>query len=114
MDKSYLKTVKSHTDLGQDAHSRLRIFLRAIHPRKTAEGVSADTGLPVGTVAAWLKGISAPNFAAYTTLNDVYGVEFMAFILPRNILLSEYARDAARRRLASDIANLNARLEALS
>lgn len=114
MPQSYLDSGKTLTNLGQDATSRLRSFLRAVHPRKTAEGISADTGISVGTVSAWLKGISAPSFTAYTTLIDVYGVELLSAVLPRNIAVREAARQHKRKRLTSDIADLNARLEALS
>lgn len=57
-------------------------FLRRLHPHKTAESVSAETGIKIDTVRKLLGGGSAPTFRHYTRILFAYGPEFAACVYP--------------------------------
>jgi transcriptional regulator with XRE-family HTH domain len=106
---------RSH-DCGQLSEAkpeRVIAFLRRIHPIKTAEAVSADTGVQASTVRKWLERASAPSFAALFRLLGAYGPEFVcACMNTPPEWLSEAARKEEARRLRAEIDALTARLEA--
>ena len=83
-----------------------RAFLIAKHPIKTARAVAAATGLPVDTVDKWLRGATAPSFAATCALIAAYGPEFLAVCVPGCAWFSEAARAAHRARVLAQIAEL--------
>ena len=100
--------VKSSADVG----ARICNFLRSRYPRKTADEVSADTGIAMTTIASWLERSAVPGGVAILTLIDCYGAEFLAAALPRQAgWLSRAACDAQRERLEADIASLRSELE---
>jgi hypothetical protein len=53
-------------------------FMRERHPVKTAEHVSADTGVSTDTVREWLDGIARPGFDHYSAMIAVYGLPFLS------------------------------------
>ena len=63
--------------------ARVAVFLRRLHPAKTAERVADDTGVPAETVRQWLKGAATPGFGRLFALIDAYGPEFLVAVFPR-------------------------------
>lgn len=57
---------------------RLRLYLTARHPIKTAAAVAAETGLQEATVTRWLAGRSAPSSPALLVLVGTYGPSVLA------------------------------------
>lgn len=105
----------SPTVVGEDrtvVADRITAFLRAKHPFKTADNVSADTGIPATTVARWLDRGSAPNAAALCKLVGAYSAEVLCAILddPPATLVAA-ARQEERERIERRIAVLRAQIE---
>jgi len=93
---------------------RIAAFLRQTHPAKTAQNVSADTGLPASTVAKWLEGASTPGVYAGFKLADAYGPDFIAAVWPERLgFLAKAARMEERERLLAMKAEIDAKLEAM-
>lgn len=101
-------SVKKAPDVG----SRVVDFLRTRYPQKTAEHVSADTGIAIATVGKWMERASVPGGVAIIILTSVYGPEFLNAIMHSPpAWLDEAARSEAQRRLRAEIAALQAKLE---
>lgn len=96
-------TVRSSTILGE----RVVDFLRAMHPVKTVENVSADTSIGTHTVAKWMERASVPGGIAIMRLIAVYGPEFLIAAFPN---VPPWLRDASR---AYQLDRLSERHEAL-
>lgn len=64
----------ARTDVGE----RVIGFLRHLHPTKTAENVSIESGVPAGTVQKWLDRGSAPSVVHFARLVSAYGPDFLA------------------------------------
>lgn len=87
-------------------------FLRRVHPQKTADNVSADTGIAVSTIARWLDRGSAPTSWAFLRLISAYGPEFACAVMDHPpAWLNRAAREEESRRLRNQIATLQARLD---
>jgi hypothetical protein len=87
-------------------------FLRRIHPHKTADNVSADTGIAASTIGRWLDRGSAPTSWAFLRLIAAYGPEFACAVMDHPpAWLDRAARDEESRRLRTQIEALQARLE---
>lgn len=97
----------SRTTVGEQIVS----FLRQRRPIKTADSVSADTGVPAGTVQKWLDRGSAPSVAHFYRLVGAYGPDFLAIGFDA---APEWLASAVRTensiRLKSEIAALEAKL----
>lgn len=63
---------------GLSLGERVSMFLRRMHPLKTADNVAAETGIPVNTIKTWLQRGSAPDAEGYTALWVAYGPDFLA------------------------------------
>lgn len=96
-------TAVSPTNVG----SRVVHFLRARHPSKTADNISAETGINAGTVSKWLERASVPGGIAILRLAAAYGPEFLLAAYPK----APAWLDAAAR--AQRLAALDAQLAAL-
>lgn len=95
---------KLRVKASEDTGALVARFLRAQHPRKTAEMVAADTGLAISTVATWLEGRSVPGGVAVLTLIAVYGPSFLASVMPGSFgWLSDAARTAEQQKLEREI-----------
>lgn len=110
---------QSHRKSGQvyaaeraDVPERIVAFLRRAHPSKTAECVSAATGISPNTIGKWLDRGSAPSTWATFRLIAAYGPEFACAVMadPPD-WLSASARAEEQQRLRSQIAVLEARLD---
>lgn len=87
-------------------------FLRRVHPQKTADNVSADTGIATATIARWLDRGSAPTSWAFLKLIGAYGPEFACAVMDEPpAWLSKAAREEERRRIEHQIAALQTRLQ---
>jgi hypothetical protein len=86
---------------------RVCAFLRERHPVKTADNVSADTGIPFNTIKTWLERASAPNAEGYTALWMAYGPDFLAALADRE---PAWLQDVRR---AQEAAQLKAEIAAL-
>ena len=60
---------------------RTMAFLRRVHPHKTADNVSADTGIAASTIGRWLDRGSAPTSWAFLRLIAAYGPEFACAVM---------------------------------
>ena len=58
-------------------------FIRRMYPTKTAESVSADTGIGSETVKKWLDGSSRPAWDSTFALIFAYGPAFLAAVYPK-------------------------------
>lgn len=91
---------------------RIADCLRQIHPTKTAERVGADIGVASATVQKWLERGSAPNNIATMKLLCAYGPEFACAVMPNPpAWLVRSAHDEGQRRLAAQIAALQAQMD---
>ena len=91
---------------------RLSSFLKAKHPIKTAENVSADTGIAPATVARWLDRGSAPNLDSLSQLVGAYGSEVLCVILVRPPpALIAAVRQEERERVEREIARLREQID---
>lgn len=98
-----------------DVGDRFVDFLQALHPRKTAENVSADTGCTVAAVAKWIERRSLPMGFGFLQVLNAYGPEFLAAIMHTTPAWLDEARRAARMRaLAERHAAIEAEMAALS
>lgn len=98
---------RRHLTLGE----RVCAFLREQHPAKTADNVSADTGIPYNTVKTWLDRASAPNAEGYTALWIAYGPDFLAALADREpAWLKEIRRVQEAAHLKAEIAALELKL----
>ena len=105
--KPRVRTQSIRTSVGE----RVVAYLRHLHPSKTADNVSAQTGIPAGTIQKWLDRGSAPNADAYCRLGRAYGPDFLAAtwdIAPS--WLSEAVREQRAATLQAEIAALEAKL----
>ena len=90
---------------------RINSFLRRLYPNKTAEAVSADTGIPASTVAKWLARNSAPSAWAAFRLLAAYGPEFGCAVYENAPdWLNREARERKASRLKAEMAVLEAKL----
>src|SRR6185295_17804437 len=87
--------------------TRVVEFLRARHPVKTADNISAETGIGAWTIAKWLERASVPGGIAILRLAAAYGPEFLLAAYPK----APAWLDAAAR--AQRLAALDAQLAAL-
>lgn len=94
---------------------KLGEFWRGRYPQKTAVEVAAALGAPVRTVENWLDGASAMSLRWFLQGVGVWGPDFLAacFEAPP-AWLDAAARAAQRERLESEIALMQARLDASS
>ncbi len=98
---------RGHLTLGE----RVCSFLRERHPVKTADNVSADTGIAYNTVKTWLDRASAPNAEGYTALWIAYGPDFLAALADREpAWLKDIRRAQEAAHLKAEIAALEAKL----
>ena len=79
---------------------RLRAFLTARHPVKTAAAVAAVTGLTESAVAKWLDGRSAPSSPALLVLVGTYGPCVLAAAMAQP---PQWLDDAAARQRRAEI-----------
>ena len=105
----------SRTQLGAnatpDVAARIAMFLRSVHPTKTADNVAADTGIPAKTVAKYLDRGSAPGALAFCRLMQAYGAPFACAAMENPpAWLNAAAREDDQRRLRAEIAALEAKL----
>lgn len=111
---SYSSSGKLCSTAGQDCGRRLIDFLRETYPRKTAECVAADTGIPATNVAKWLSGASLPGFRAMMALIIAYDIDFWAAVVPNPPACVVRAKaDQQIRELEDGIALQRRELEAL-
>ncbi|MEX6697971.1 hypothetical protein AB2C67_33790, partial [Pseudomonas aeruginosa] len=83
-------------------------------PMKTADNVSADTGISANTIAKWLDRGSAPTSWAFLRLLEAYGAEFACAVMAAPpAWLDRAARDQKRDRLQGQIASLQAQRDQL-
>lgn len=89
-------------------------FLRHMHPSKTAENVSLDSGVPAGTVQKWMDRGSAPSVVHFARLVSAYGPDFLAtaFASPP-AWLSQAVREERAATLKAEIAAREAMLARL-
>jgi hypothetical protein len=91
------------------AAERIIAFLRDKHPSKTAENVSAETGLGVETVQTWLDRGSAPGIVGAWALVSAYGPEFLCAAMERPpTWCSDVARELRLQQINAGIAALEA------
>lgn len=97
------------------AAERVGAYLRRIHPTKTAENVSADTGLNAETIQKWLDRCSMPSGAGMLWLVIAYGPDFLAACLGERTpaWLTAAGQDAEIARLQAQREALDARLATL-
>jgi hypothetical protein len=97
---------------GLSLGERVAAFLRLRHPVKTADNVSADTGIPVNTVKTWLQRASAPDAEGYTLLWLAYGPDFLAVLADGRApqWLQQARRDHEAAALKAEIAALKTKL----
>ena len=91
---------------------RIIAFLRQRHPYKTADNVSAETGVPAGTVQKWIDRGSAPSAFAVFRLLGAYGPEFASAVyINAPAWLDRAVREERAAVLRAEIAALEAKLE---
>lgn len=101
-------SVKKASDVG----SRVIDFLRKRYPQKTAEHVSADTGIASATISKWIERASVPGGIAIIVLTASYGPEFLNTIMHSPpAWLDEAARSEEQRKIKAEIAALQAKLD---
>lgn len=78
------ESIRTHilADAPQNLGDRLIAFLREVHPTKTIDSVSADTGVARSTVAKWIEGASVPGAVPFLKLMNAYGPEFVVAVWP--------------------------------
>lgn len=98
-----------------NAAERVADYLRRLHPAKTAENVSADTGLNAETVQKWLDRGSMPSAVGLIYLVGAYGPEFLAACMGEKApaWLTLAGQDAELARLAAQREAIEARMLAL-
>jgi NAD-dependent oxidoreductase involved in siderophore biosynthesis len=87
---------------------RLRLYLTARHPVKTAAAVAAATGLNESGIAKWLDARSAPSSPALLVLVGTYGPSVLAAAMAHPPKWLDDATAQQRR------AEIEAELEALN
>lgn len=91
---------------------RIIAFLRQRHPYKTADNVSAEAGVPAGTVQKWMDRGSAPSAFAVFRLLGAYGPEFASAVFTNApAWLDRAVREERAAVLKAEIAALEAKLE---
>jgi hypothetical protein len=87
-------------------------FLQRAHPLKTADHVSAGTGIPSGTVRKWLEGKSLPKSGALIALIGAYGPALLAVAFGEEPpeWLSKAARAERQAELEARLAQTSAEL----
>lgn len=100
---SHLKfQVKSSGELGE----RISAFLKGLHARKTADQVSAETGISAKTISTWLDGTSCPGGVAFARLVLAYGPDFLGAVLADPpAWLDKAVRDERTAKLEREIAD---------
>lgn len=97
------------------AADRVAVYLRRMHPQKTAENVAADTNLNAETVQKWLDRGSMPSAVGLIYLVGAYGPDFLAACMgdkaPEWLTLA--GQDAELARLQADREALDARIATL-
>lgn len=108
---SHLKfQVKSPGEMGE----RVSAFLRGLHARKTADQVSAETGISAKTISTWLDGTSCPGGVAFARLVMAYGPDFLSAVLTNPpAWLDKAARDERTAKLEREIEDRRRQIEAL-
>jgi ribosomal protein S16 len=98
-----------------DTVGRLIAYLRNQHPVKTADNVSARTGVKAETVQKWLDQGCAPSWTAVLAIVMAYGPEALANVLGDRApaWLSAAHREAEAARLDREIEELKARRASL-
>ncbi len=98
-----------------DSVERLTAFLRSQHPIKTADSVSARTGVKAETVQKWLDQGCAPSLTAVLAIVMAYGPEALATVLGDRApaWLSAAHREAEAARIDLEIEELKARRASL-
>lgn len=115
MQRSPASARQTPADVRSGAAERIIAFLRAKHPLKTAEHVSADTGLSPETVQTWIDRCSAPNIVGVILLVGAYGPECLAACMGERTpaWLTAAGQDAEIARLQAQREALDARLATL-
>lgn len=72
---------KSSSIAGTTVSDRLTDFLRATHPQKTAEHVSAVSGCSRDQVVKWLAHVSFPGGMAWIRLVAAYGPAILQAVM---------------------------------
>lgn len=93
----------------QACPERVVAFVRQLHPVKTAEHVSADTGVAADTVRKWLEGVAKPSFIAFSKLILAYGPAFLIAVYPK---APKWLDDAHRRERLAALEAEQARIRA--
>lgn len=97
------------------AAERVVGFLRKRHPVKTADCVSAETGINADTVQKWIDRCSMPSGLGLFVLVGVYGPDFLCSIFESPpVWLSRAASDERLKRIEDEIAALEAERAALA
>lgn len=98
---------------GRSLGERVAEFLRRRHPKKTADNVAAETGIPVKTIRTWLQRGSAPDAEGYTALWIAYGPDFLGAIAAGRSpeWLTQVRRANEARQLKAQIAALKNKLQ---
>lgn len=111
MGKSHFKSAQIGDGERTVVRERITGFLRQVHPGKTAENVSVDTGISANTISKWLERGSAPTSWAFLRLLSAYGPELACAVMddPPS-WLSKAAREEEQRRLRAEINALEQRL----
>lgn len=86
----------------------LLLYLRRLHPMKTAERVGARINVHPSTVRRWLAGDVAPGFVPTLRLIKAYGPEILAVMLGT---APDWLAEAVR---GEQLADLRRRQEALT
>lgn len=112
MGKPHVESAQLRDAERTTVQERTNAFLRRLYPVKTAENVAADTGISANTIGKWLDRGSAPTSWAFLRLLAAYGPELArAVMTDPPEWLDRAAREEERRRLAAQIAALQARLD---
>ncbi len=83
-------------------------FIRKLYPTKTADCVSADTGVPSQTVRRWLEGVAKPSWTAFSRLILAYGPAFLVAVFPSR---PRWLDDAYQREQLAELEAEQARIQ---
>jgi hypothetical protein len=93
---------------------RVGQFLRARHPRNTAQAASQETGIKAATIAKWLEGASVPSTELFLHLVQIYGPEFVSLaVVPNPGWLRQAINAEKRRAIEAEIEALKRQVSAI-
>lgn len=108
------KNLRGHLSVAArtEAAGRIGDFLRALYPSKTAENVSADTGLGADGVQKLLDRGSVPSGLAIAALTLAYGPDFLAALMGERApaWLTRAGQEAEIARLEAQRAQIDRRM----